>query len=121
MELTGKIVNILPLITGNGKNGPWKKQEFILETNTQPQRRVCFSLWGDKVDQFKLNIGDEFEVSFDLESREYNGRWYTDVKAWKIAKGNTINNPGTQEWSVKELEENDPFPLSDPGPDDLPF
>ena len=70
--------------TGTGKNGTWKKQEFILETPGQISRKICFSLWGDKIDQFNPTEGDETEVSFDLESREYNGRWYTDVKAWKV-------------------------------------
>jgi hypothetical protein len=86
MELTGKIIKILPLQTGAGKNGTWKKQEFIVETSAQIPRKVCFSLWGDKIDQFILQEGEDTEVSFDLESREYNNRWYTEAKAWKITK-----------------------------------
>lgn len=86
MELTGKIINLLPLQTGEGKNGPWKKQEYIIETFGKIPRKVCFSLWGEKIDQFQINEGDETEVMFDLESREFNGRWYTDVKAWKCVK-----------------------------------
>ena len=86
MELTGKIISALPLQTGEGKNGPWKKQEYIIETFDKIPRKVCFSLWGEKIDQFHLNEGDEAEVMFDLESREFNGRWYTDVKAWKCVK-----------------------------------
>ena len=86
MELTGKIINVLPLQTGDGKNGTWKKQEYVIETFDKIPRKVCFSLWGEKIDQFQLNEGDEAEVMFDLESREYNGRWYTDLKAWKCVK-----------------------------------
>jgi len=86
MEITGKIIKILPLQSGAGKNGTWKKQEFIIETAAQIPRKICFSLWGDKIDQFGLQEGDEAEVLFDLESREYNGRWYTEVKAWKVVK-----------------------------------
>jgi hypothetical protein len=86
MEITGKVIKILPLQSGTGKNGIWKKQEFILETTAQISRKICFSLWGDKIDQANLTEGDEAEVMFDLESREYNGRWYTEAKAWKVVR-----------------------------------
>ncbi|MEI6436883.1 MAG: DUF3127 domain-containing protein [Bacteroidota bacterium] len=86
MEITGKVIKILPLQTGTGRNGTWKKQDFVIETPGQIPRKICFSLWGDKIDQFNLIEGDETEVSFDLESREYNSKWYTDAKAWKIVK-----------------------------------
>lgn len=86
MELTGKIVKVMPLQSGTGRNGVWKKQEYVIETAGQVSRKVCFSLWGDKIDQFNIQEGLELEVSFDLESREYNGRWYTEVKAWKVAR-----------------------------------
>jgi hypothetical protein len=86
MEITGRIIKILQLQSGEGKNGTWKKQEFILETAAQIPRKICFSLWGDKIDQFKLAEGEDTEVSFDLESREFNNRWYTEAKAWKIVK-----------------------------------
>jgi hypothetical protein len=85
MELSGKIIGLLPLQTGQGKNGVWKKQEYILETQSQYPKKVCFSLWGDKIDD-TVREGDIVNISFDVESREYNQRWYTEVKAWKIAK-----------------------------------
>jgi hypothetical protein len=98
MELSGKIIKILPLQTGTGKNGTWKKQEFILETPAQITRKVCFSLWGDKVDQFSLKESEDVEVYFDLESREFNNRWYTEAKAWKIVKkGATQPKPPEEE------------------------
>jgi hypothetical protein len=86
MEISGTVVAFLPLQTGQGKNGPWKKQEFILETPGQYPKKVCMSLWGDKVDENKLAEGDKITASINIESREYNGRWYTDVRAWKITK-----------------------------------
>jgi hypothetical protein len=86
MEIAGKVIKILALQSGTGKNGIWKKQEFILETAAQIPRKICFSLWGDKIDQFKLSESEDAEISFDLESREFNGRWYTEAKAWKIVK-----------------------------------
>jgi Domain of unknown function (DUF3127) len=86
MEISGKIVLALPLTTGQGKNGPWKKQDYILETPGQYPKKVCFNLWGNKVDEFNLQINDEVKVQVDVESREYNGRWYTEVKAWKAER-----------------------------------
>jgi len=86
MEITGQIIQLLPEVTGTGRSGnSWRKQEFILETRGQYPRKVCMSLWGDKIDQFSLQSGAEITASVEVESREYNGRWYTDVRAWKIA------------------------------------
>jgi hypothetical protein len=114
MEITGRIIKLLTLQTGEGKNGTWKKQEFILETSAQIPRKICFSLWGDKIDQFRLAEGDEAEVSFDLESREFNGRWYTEAKAWKIAK-----KSATQ--SIPSGEEPPPGYFEMPSGDGMPF
>lgn len=86
MEITGQIIQLLPEVTGTGRSGnSWRKQEFILETRGQYPRKVCMSLWGDKIDQFPLQSGAEITASVEVESREYNGRWYTDIRAWKIA------------------------------------
>lgn len=94
MELIGKIVQVLPLQSGTSKAGnPWQKQEYILETlGTQYPRKVCFNLFGDNVNKFPLQVGQEVTVSIDVESREFNGRWYTDVRAWNVVQG--IQLPG---------------------------
>ena len=84
MDIKGRVTQLLPLQTGEGKNGAWKKQDFIIETDGQYPKKVCISAWGDKINESALQVGSEINVSFDIESREYNGRWYTDVKAWKI-------------------------------------
>ncbi|MFM8912897.1 MAG: DUF3127 domain-containing protein, partial [Flammeovirgaceae bacterium] len=73
MEISGKVIGLLPMQTGQGKNGTWKKQEFILETPGQYPKKVCVSLWGDKVDEFRVNPGDSLTASINVESREYNG------------------------------------------------
>jgi len=86
MELVGKIIQINPLQSGAGKNGTWKKQEFIVETKSQYPKKVCITAWGDKIDQFDLKNNEEVTVSIELESREFNSRWYTDVRAWKVVK-----------------------------------
>jgi hypothetical protein len=114
MDISGKVIKILQLQSGEGKNGTWKKQEFILETSAQVQRKICFSLWGDKIDQFRLAEGDEAEVSFDLESREYNNRWYTEAKAWKIVKKGAGQSIPSYEEPPPEFDEM-------PSGDGLPF
>lgn len=89
MELIGKIVQVLPLQSGISKAGnPWQKQEYILETlGTQYPRKVCFDLFGDNVNKFPLQVGQEVTVSIDVESREFSGRWYTSVRAWNVVQG----------------------------------
>lgn len=84
MQLTAKLIQVLPLQTGTSKNGQWKKQDIIVETEGQYPKKVCVSIWGDKINESILNAGTMLNISFDVESREYNGRWYTDVKAWRV-------------------------------------
>lgn len=86
LEITGKLVQKLAMQSGtSAKGNTWQKQEFVIETGDQFPKKICANLWGDKADQLnQYNIGDMVKVSFDLESREFNGRWYTDVKAWKL-------------------------------------
>lgn len=84
MDIKGRVIQLLALQTGEGKNGTWKKQDFVIETDGQYPKKVCISAWGDKINESALQVGNEVNISFDVESREYNGRWYTDLKAWKI-------------------------------------
>jgi hypothetical protein len=108
---------LLQLQTGQGKKGPWKKQEFIIETQSQYPKKVCLSAWGDKVDQYNLSVGDEVSVSVDLESREYNGRWYTEARAWKLEKSG--GNRGSSNSAPPPGDE--PFYADNSPSDDLPF
>ncbi len=88
LELVGKLVKILPEVTGQGKNGTWMKQEFIVETFDQYPKKVCLTAWGDKVTDLKQYApGDTLKLSLNLESREYNDRWYTEARAWRIETG----------------------------------
>jgi len=84
MQITAKLIQVLPLQTGSGKNGEWKKQDVIVETSGQYPKKICVSIWGDKIKESQLQVGNMLKIEFDVESREFNGRWYTDVKAWKI-------------------------------------
>lgn len=84
MEISGKIIAILPLQSGQGKNGEWKRQDYVIETHDQYPKKMCFNLWGDKIDQFAINEGEELTVSFDIDCREWNGKWFNDIRAWKV-------------------------------------
>ena len=118
MELTGTVIALLPEVTGQGKNGTWRKQEFILEIPSQYPKKVCISLWGDKIDQAGLQVNDSVTASIDVESREYNSRWYTEVKAWKVDKAGGSN-------SAPSNQGNSSLPpvttFSEDESDDLPF
>jgi hypothetical protein len=96
MELSGKIVQILPVQQGQSAKGPWQKQDFIVETQDQFPKKICIAVWNNK---FIVNDFDGCIVNVfaDVESREFNGKWYTDIKAWKIEKLNESNSPGKKE------------------------
>jgi hypothetical protein len=91
MQITAKIIQLLPLQTGTGKNGEWRKQEFIVETDGQYPKKICLSVWGDKIREDILQVGAKLQFSLEIESREYNGKWYTDIKAWKV-EGDSQNS-----------------------------
>ena len=120
MEISGKIIELLDIKSGQSANGEWRKQEYVLETEAQYPKKVCFMAWGDKSDQFNIQQGETVEVSIDLESREYNGRWYTDVKAWKVSRN---GNDANSSQSVNFQNANTP-PIADINSfdnDDIPF
>lgn len=115
MEIKAKLIQVLPLQSGEGKNGPWKKQDIIVETlNSQYPKKICVSIWGDKIDDTVLKVGNQLNIAFDIESREYNGRWYTDVKAWKI-------DIAQDSAPAEQLPDIDFAPEEDKPDDDLPF
>lgn len=87
MEITGKIITVLDARSGQSKTtgNMWMSQEYVIETSEQYPKRVCFNVWGeDKIRQFNIQVGQELTVSFDINAREYQGRWYNDVRAWKV-------------------------------------
>ena len=89
MEVVGKIIQVLPLQEGVGRNGnPWKLQGYVLETIENYPRKVHFEVFGeDRIKNNPCAIDQIVTVSFDIESREFNGRWYTSIRAWKIQQG----------------------------------
>lgn len=87
MEITGKIIVALPETSGTSKAGnPWRKREYVLETQETYPKKVYFSFFGDRADQYPLAVGDQINLSFDIDSREYNGRWYVEIRPWKAEK-----------------------------------
>lgn len=129
LEIEGKLTKILPETSGQGSQGTWVKQNFIIETREQYPKKVCFVAWGDKVDTVrKLVEGEDLKISFNVESREFNERWYTDLRAWKIEKLGAASKPNLNPPAAKkeynQVEEKtkleETFPESEQG-DDLPF
>ena len=97
MEISGKVIKALPLQSGTGKNGVWKKQDYILEIPSEKfPKKVCITLWGENIDKFNIREGNSITAGIDIESREYNGKWYTDVKAWKV---NMNDSTSTEQFS----------------------
>ena len=102
MQLSTKLTQILPIQTGTGNTGEWKKQDIIVEIQNNnelniifgqriagAEKKLCISIWDDKINQDQLKIGDLLKIDFDIESREFNNKWYTDIKAWKIEVAST--------------------------------
>jgi hypothetical protein len=95
LDLTARLIKVLPEVTGQGRNGSWVKQEFVVETFDQYPKKVCLTAWGDKIGDLKrFALGDTVNVSLNLESREYNERWFTEARAWRIEAANATANAG---------------------------
>lgn len=124
LELSGQVVKLLPEQSGQSQRGPWKKRDFILETNEQYPKKVAITCWGEKVDEISsLNPGTPVTVGINIESREYNDRWYTDIKAWRIDVGGSQPQDNTNTGSFNQINENpgDQVFTADETEGDLPF
>ena len=118
LSVKGKISSKLSVESGTSKAGKeWKKQSFLLDTGAQYNPEICFQLFGDeKIAMLEhYNIGDQVEVSFNLSSREWNGRYFHNVDAWKIEK------IGEEIAENEHLEEPPVFDAPASEEDDLPF
>ena len=121
LQVKGKIQQILKPESGVSRAGKeWKKQEFVVETDEQFPRKVCFTLFNDKSSLLGgFSEGDEVDVSFNLESREYNGRWFHNINAWKLEK--TAAEENLPEPPPEFRAEDIPPEPADDGGNDLPF
>lgn len=116
-EIEGRLAGKLAVQSGRSAKGEWARQDFLLEVQDGNfPSTLCFSLWGaDRVKELeKYSVGDTLKVSFNLSSREYNGKWYTDLRAWRLS-GNVQAAPAYTPPPAAE-----DIPAVDFG-DDLPF
>lgn len=131
MEIQGRVTQVLEEQKGEGRNGTWRKNGFVIETQGQYPKNVCIHVWGDKYDQMPITVGEMVNVSFDVESREWQGKWFTDVKAWKVELASAATAP-PQPMATQNTTPPPPFDAGSvpPGPepdksdnfeDDLPF
>lgn len=87
MEVEGRIIQKLDPVSGVSKAGNnWSKQEYVLETQEAYPKKIFFSFFGDRANQYPLNVGDTVRLSFDIDSHEFNGRWFTNINGWKAEK-----------------------------------
>ncbi len=139
MELSGKIIQKFPLQSGESKTSgkPWQLQAYLLETQEQYARKVYFEIFGEqRIKDNPCEIDDLVTISFDIESREFNGRWYTSIRAWQIKQGIVDNNaqpaapaaapqaaaPAAQPMSQAAAPNVETFdPAAGESTDDLPF
>ena len=87
MDLTGKIIAILPASSGvsNRTGNSWMSQDYVIEVPGQYPRRMVFRIFGeDRIKQFNIQAGEEVTVQFDIDAHEYQGRWFNDIRAWKV-------------------------------------
>lgn len=86
-DIYGKIIAVLPTRSGTSARGTqWSSQTAVIETHEQYPKRVAFDVLGDKITEFNLQVGEEVTVSFDINAREYNGRWFNSVNVWNIIR-----------------------------------
>ena len=119
MEFEGIVYKVLPVVKGTSQRGEWVKQEVVFELPGEFNRKLCVGFWGDKAqDAGNLKPGEKVSVSINIESREYNGRWYTEARAWRLtrqaAQPAAAPMPDMPPFAEEEPYANDPA-------DDLPF
>ena len=87
MELQGKIIVVLPEKSGVSQRGnQWRSISYVLETQEQYPKKLAFDVTNDKIDQLNIQLGEILTVQFDINAREYNGRWFNSVNAWNVIR-----------------------------------
>ncbi len=126
LELEGTLRSKMAVQQGTSARGPWAKQEFILEfPDGNFTSQVCFIAWGqEKVNELsKFQVGDRVKVSFNINSREYNGRWYNDLRIWRISLSAQASAPAAAPApeSMPTVEDMPPFDVASSFEEDMPF
>ena len=127
MELQGKVIAVLEKRQGESARGSWEIQEYVIETVDAYPRKLHFSVFGaDRIARFNIQMGQLVNVSFDINAREYNGRWYTDVRAFDVRQVDpNAQAPVAPQAAPQPAVGTNPFPPQEPAAteseDDLPF
>ncbi len=124
MEITGKIIAALEARGGVSQRtgNSWKSQEFVIETHDQYPKKCMFRVFGeDRLRDWNIQVGEELTVSFDIDAREYNGRWYNDISAWKVTRGGAEAAPAVAPAVAPAAVPSPAAPVAGDTNDDLPF
>ena len=117
MEISGKIIMVLPERGGVSQRSgsEWKVASYVLETMEQYPRKCCFEVFGtDRIAQFNIQVGQMLTVSLDIDAREYNGRWYNQIRAWKVVPydPNAVAAPADPNAGFGAAPQAAPFPAA---------
>ena len=132
MELQGRVIAVMEPREGTSARGPWKSQQYVIETHDQYPKKMVFDIFGaERIDQFAIKAGEEILVSFDVDAHEYNGRWFNNIRAWNIQRVDAAAQAGNMPPAAAPIAPQSqpaagsqaPFPpaASDSAADDLPF
>lgn len=127
MEITGKIIAVLPAREGTSARtgNPWKVQEYVIETtNEQYPHKCAFEVFGDdKIRMLNIQAGEQLTVSLDIDAREYNGRWYNSIRAWRVDRTPAQDAPAPQQQPAADPFKSSPTTNAqlNEDNDDLPF
>ena len=87
MEMAGVVIAILPERSGTSQRGEWRSQSFVIETQEQYPKHLCFEVFGaDRIAQFNIKGGETIIVQFDIDARQYQDRWFNSIKAWNVIR-----------------------------------
>ena len=132
MEIIGKAIAALSVKSGVSQRSgeQWQSREYVIETQEQYPKKICFEVFGtDKLKEFNIRSNDLIKVYFDISAREYNGKWYNSIRAWKVEHV----NPQSQTTETTQVQTSAPVQAQAPAPapaaapvaqeseDDLPF
>ncbi len=120
LKITGIVKEVMEVQSGTSAKGGWRKREFILETEGKYPKQICMVQWGDSIDTEAVGIGEKITASIDISSREHNGRWYTDVKAWKVEREAAAQAAAAPAAAAPASGPSHPAGIAEPD-DDLPF
>ena len=122
MDFEGKVLEILPPVSGQSARGTWERQTVVFEQpNKQYGKELAVTFMNKAQDVASLRVGEHYIVSFDIESRNYQGRWYTDVRAWRVQPVQMQAQPPVQDMPPF-MEEPQPSYSAGAGVvDDMPF